>query len=74
MEIERLTQLYDVTDIPTTFERGELGPNAVDLMCEAAAKSPFRLNNARDASADQLRHLVLLSLPPESRSEKGIPL
>jgi alcohol dehydrogenase class IV len=74
VEIERLTPLYRLTNIPTTFEPGELGPNAVDLICEAAMKSPFRLNNARDASADELRQLALLSLPSESRSARGTQL
>lgn len=57
-EIDLLDRLYEEAGIPTGFEQQELIPHAAQAMVDAARESPFRSNNLRETSEEQLTELA----------------
>ncbi|MGP6170052.1 iron-containing alcohol dehydrogenase family protein [Microbacterium sp. A196] len=57
-EIDALPELYRNAGIPTAFDADELIADAEDEFFLAGANSPFRFNNRRPSTDDELRDLA----------------
>lgn len=63
-EIDLLPALYAAAGIPSAFDADELIDTAEDEFFEAGATSPFRRNNRRDSTDDELRELARRATTP----------
>lgn len=71
-EIDALDDLYAEAGLPRSFRPGELDDGGAEAMAAAAKHSPFRANNRRDSTDEDLLQLAtaaaIESLSTDSRS------
>jgi alcohol dehydrogenase class IV len=63
-EIDRILPLYEQIEFDPQFRAGELGPDQAESMVRIALAVPLSANNAREATADQLRTVLVASGAP----------
>ncbi|WP_232668120.1 iron-containing alcohol dehydrogenase family protein [Pseudonocardia sp. TRM90224] len=56
--VAELPALYDALGFAAVFPSGSVGPAEVDAMVTASTGHPFRLNNGRASTDDELRELL----------------
>jgi alcohol dehydrogenase class IV len=61
-EVDELSQLYEKIEFVPRFDPGELGADDVDAMIAAALTNPFRENNCRTATSEELSAIVSAAL------------
>jgi len=62
--IDALPAVYEAARIPSVFEPGEVDEDSVSAMAIAATHSPFRANNRRDSSDEELIALSRAAIEP----------
>ena len=56
--VGRIDALYATLDFTPVFSPDAFGPDAADAMVAASTHHPFRINNRRDSSDEQLFALL----------------
>jgi len=56
--VAELPRLYDALGFEARFPAGSVGPVEIEAMVTASTGHPFRLNNGREATDDELRTLL----------------
>lgn len=57
-QIDRLPELYEAIAVPTMMTSQELPEHPIDAIVQAASHSPFRHNNLRPSTVEQLREIA----------------